>query len=236
MEYIETLISNSLSTGNISLLIVLLVFAAGLLTSTTPCVYPMIPITVGVFAIETNKTLRAKWLGPFVYVGGLAIIYGGLGVFAALTGKMFGQISTNPIAYVVVANACLLMAAWMMGWINIPQKEFGQQFFNRFSNPYIRLFLMGVASGLVAAPCTAPVLGMLLMFIATSGDVVYGSILMVAFAYGLGSLLLVIALSTQLLTKLPNSGRWMSMSKWLLAGLMLITAEYFLIEAGKLLF
>lgn len=243
MDSIIPFIQSYLASGEISILALALVFVAGILTSTTPCVYPMIPITIGIFGYEgsnkQNKETQQKifrYVGPIIYVGGLSVVYGSLGIFAAASGKMFGEISTNPLAYILMANLSLGFALWMMGWIQLPQFSFGQTLQQSTSKPYLRLFLMGGASGLVAAPCTAPVLGMLLMYIATTGDVIYGGILMIVFSYGLGSLLLVLAFSSQWLARRPKSGKWMNYSKYFMALLMLVSGEYFLIEAGKLLF
>ncbi|GLX79920.1 cytochrome C biogenesis protein CcdA [Thalassotalea insulae] len=235
MEFIESLIQSYLSTGELSFVAIALVFFAGVLTSATPCVYPMIPITVGIFGYESKNKANNK-LGPVFYIGGLAVIYGGLGVFAASTGKLFGEISTSPFGYILIANLCLIFAAWMMGWVNFPNFTVAQNVQNRFSHPYIRLFLMGGASGLVAAPCTAPVLGMLLLYIASKGDIVYGAILMISFAYGLGALLLLLAFSSQWFSRLPKPGPWMKYNKYLMSLIMLLSAEYFLVEASKLLF
>lgn len=237
MEFLEGFIQQSLGNGELSLVTLLMVFAAGVLTSTTPCVYPMIPITVGVLGSESNlKKRSSRLLGPVIYVAGLAVVYGSLGLFAAATGRMFGEISSNPMAYIVVANLCFVFALWMMGWINLPHFAIGQQWQQKFSHPYLRLFVIGGASGLIAAPCTAPVLGMLLMYIATTGELVYGGVLMVVFAYGLGSLLLILGWSSQWLSRLPKSGNWMNHSKIVLALLMAGSGQYLLTEAGKLLF
>lgn len=235
-EFINSSAAAYLSTDSWSLWAVVFVFIAGVMTSFTPCVYPMIPITVGVFGYEAKKEKAYKSFGPFFYIAGLALVYGGLGVFAALSGKMFGQISTHPFGYILMANLCFVFALWMKGWIHFPQFNVGQSWQNKFQHPYARLFVMGAASGLVAAPCTAPVLGMLLMHIATSGSVLYGSVLMVSFAYGMGFLLLLLAFSSQWLARIPRSGRWMNVTQWGFALLMLVTGQYFLIEAGKLLF
>ncbi|WDE10804.1 cytochrome c biogenesis protein CcdA [Thalassomonas haliotis] len=242
--FLETNIGVYLSAGQFSFISLAMVYLAGLLTSTTPCVYPMIPITVGVFSLETAhkaqaKSLAGRLFGPLIYVAGLALVYGSLGIFAAATGKMFGEISTSPLGYILIANLCFIFALSMMGYLKIPlahSGQPGQQWLKKLTNPYLRLFFIGAASGLVAAPCTAPVLGMLLMYIATTGDLVYGGVLMVIFAYGLGSLLLLFAFCSQWLSRLPKSGRWLDISKIFMALLMLLTGEYFLTEAGKLLF
>ena len=244
---LETAISSTLSSGEFSIPVIGLVFVAGLLTSTTPCVYPMIPITAGVFGGQSpssqsrsnpSQTHKFKFelMGPFIYVAGLAIVYGSLGVFAATSGLMFGQISSHPLIYIAMANLCFLFAFWMIGWLRMPHFEVGQTLFDKFSHPSLRLFFMGAAAGLVAAPCTAPVLGILLMYIASTGDVLYGGTLMIVFAYGLGALLILVGMFSHWLARLPKSGSWMNASKYFFFLVMFISGQYFLIEAGKLLF
>lgn len=249
--FLQANIDSYLSSGQFSFITLILVFSAGLLTSATPCVYPMIPITVGIFSLEAgdvttrenstasrpvNKKLISHVFGPLLYVAGLALVYGCLGVFAAVSGKMFGEISTFPLAYILIANICFIFALSMSGYLKIPQWHLQDKWLKKLSNPYLRLFLIGAASGLVAAPCTAPVLGMLLMYIAATQDVIYGGVLMVTFAYGLGFLLLVLAFASGWLARLPKSGSWLNISKIFMTLLMVFTGEYFLIEAGKLLF
>lgn len=235
-ELLDNNIATYLAHDTWSIWTIIMVFLAGVMTSFTPCVYPMIPITVGVFGHQRNNQSKQTSFGPFFYVAGLAIVYAGLGVFAALSGKMFGQVSTHPLGYIFMANLCFIFAFWMLGWLKMPHFSVGQRWPDKVKHPYIRLFVMGAASGLVAAPCTAPVLAMLLMHVATSGSPVYGSLLMTAFAYGMGFLLLLLAYSSQWLSRLPRSGWWLNVSQWGFGLLMFFTGQYFLVEAGKLLF
>lgn len=215
-----------------------LAWLGGVLTSATPCVYPMLPITVGVIGASSGGNRVRGFLLSLVYVAGLAVVYGGLGVFAAATGQFFGEISTNPIGYFIVANLCLLFGAWMMGWIQLPQ--FDSQFNASIAGKagwirVIMVFIAGCASGLVAAPCTAPVLATLLAYVATTGDVVFGGLLLFAFAYGLGTLLILAGTFSGFLSSLPKSGNWMIWTKGLLALVMFAAGEYFLIQMGTLL-
>ncbi len=234
MESVSELLTSSLATG--SVLAFVLAYFGGVLTSATPCVYPMIPITVSVVGSSGNKDKLQSLINALIYATGLATVYGALGVFAAASGQMFGEISTNPLGYFLVANLCLLFGAWMMGWIQIPHIGINTTFENQSGNSKLRLFLIGGASGLVAGPCTAPVLAALLTFVASTGNVVYGGLLLFVFAFGLSTLLIVIGTFSGILANMPKSGNWMNGIKILMALIMFAAGEYFLVEMGKLLF
>lgn len=234
MESVSELLTSSLATG--SLLALLLAYLGGVLTSATPCVYPMIPITVSVVGSSAEKSKLKSFINALIYATGLATVYGSLGVFAAASGQMFGEISTNPWGYFFVANLCLFFGAWMMGWIQIPHFGIETSVSNQSGNSKLRLFFIGGASGLVAGPCTAPVLAALLTFVASTGNVFYGGLLLFVFAFGLSTLLIVIGTFSGIMANMPKSGNWMNGVKILMALIMLVAGEYFLIEMGKLLF
>jgi len=234
MESVSELLASSLATG--SVLALVLAYLGGVLTSATPCVYPMIPITVSVVGSAGEKGKLHSFFNALTYASGLATVYGALGVFAAASGQMFGEISTNPWGYFLVANLCVLFGAWMMGWIQIPHFGLNATISNTSGNSKLRLFLIGGASGLVAGPCTAPVLAALLTFVASTGNVVYGGLLLFVFAFGLSTLLIVIGTFSGVLASIPKSGNWMNGIKMFMAFIMFAAGEYFLIEMGKLLF
>lgn len=240
MESISELLTTSLASGSVLALAV--AYLGGVLTSATPCVYPMIPITIGVIGSSTGSSSSAEkgklrsFVNSLIYASGLATVYGGLGVIAAATGHMFGEISTNPWGYFLVANLCLLFGAWMMGWIQIPHIGINTMVGDKISNNWLRLYLIGGASGLVAGPCTAPVLAILLTFVASTGNVAYGGILLFVFAFGLSTLLIVIGTFSGLLAALPQSGNWMNRVKGAMALIMFAAGEYFLVQMGLLLF
>lgn len=209
-------------------------FAAGLLTSFTPCVYPMIPITIGIVGGQEKSTRLHAFVLSLTYVLGLAITYAALGVVASLTGQFFGRISANRWTLLAVANIILLFGLSMLDVFSIPMPRFMTSAgvgSNKRGLP--GAFVMGLASGLVAAPCTTPVLGVLLAFVATRQNVVFGSTLLFTFAMGMNILLLLIGTFTGLVTALPKSGMWMVRVKKGMGILLIIMGEYFLIQAGK---
>jgi cytochrome c-type biogenesis protein len=210
-------------------------FLGGLLTSFTPCVYPMIPITAGYVGGENlgGSKYRGFILSLF-YVIGVSATYASLGIFAALTGRLFGEISTNPYAYFIVANIIIIMGLGMLDVFPIPLIGFKAS--SKKNRGVVGAFLVGAASGFVAAPCTAPVLGVLLAYVASTQDIFLGGGLLFVFALGMGAILLLVGTFSGVLAALPRSGNWMVKIKKAMGFLMIALGEYFLIEMGKLLF
>jgi len=133
-------------------------FGAGVLVSFTPCVYPLLPITVATIAgANTQKTRVAGFLLSLVYTLGLAITYSILAIIAGLTGIVFGVIQNSPWVSVAIANFFLLFALIMLDVIPFP--TFGLGGGKGVSKGVLSVLLMGIASGLIVGPCTAPVLG-----------------------------------------------------------------------------
>ncbi|MCP4255219.1 MAG: hypothetical protein GY775_17790, partial [Candidatus Scalindua sp.] len=158
--------------GSSPLLAFLAVFLGGVLTSFTPCIYPMIPITIAYIGGRSGDSkLKGLSLSMF-YVLGMAVTYSALGAFAALTGKFFGSSSTNPILYIVVANVFIFLGLSMLDVVTIPVPSFlaGKQTGNK-GGGRLGAFLVGLLAGTVAAPCTAPVLGVVLTFVAAKQQV-----------------------------------------------------------------
>jgi cytochrome c-type biogenesis protein len=208
-------------------------FGGGLLASFTPCVYPMIPITAGYVG---SRNLGGSKLKGFVlsviYVTGVAVTYAGLGMVAATTGRFFGEISTNPLAYFIVANIVIILGLSMLEVFTIPTIDFGS---GTKQGGMFSIFLLGLASGFVAGPCTAPVLGVLLAYVATTGNVLLGAALLFVFAFGMGVLLVLVGTFSGILATLPRSGEWMIKIKKVIGLLMIGLGEYFLVKMGQLM-
>lgn len=209
------------------------VYFSGLVTSLTPCVYPIIPIVVGYLgSLSGSKWTRAR--GAIFYILGLSLVYTALGMIAALTGKMFGSLTSNPYVYLVFGVLILALGGSMMDWYYLPMPGMGGG--KRIANDssFFGPFFVGMSSGLVASPCTAPVLGGLLLFIATKKAVVSGGLLMFTFSFGMSTLLLIIGFSAGFLSFLPKSGKWMVVVKKVLAFLLMGAGIYFIFTAGKM--
>lgn len=222
------------------------VFVGGVLTSLTPCIYPMIPITVSIVggqtaggaaaggAVQSKRRTVALTLS---YVVGLALVYALLGLVAGLTGTLFGSISTNPWLYFVMANLLILFALAMLDVlpVRVPQAVLRRASEAGKSGGMAGSFAMGAASGLVAAPCGAPVMAAVLTWVSLTKSAFLGFIYLFVFSLGMTTLLVVVGLSTGLLTRLPRAGVWMIWVKRGFALLMLAVAEYYLIKMGQLL-
>ncbi len=213
-----------------------IVFWAGVLVSFTPCVYPVMPLTASFIAgINTKGTKLMGFIISLIYVFGLALTYCALAVFAALTGKMFGQIQNNPIIFIVVSNILIFFSLVMFDVISIP--NFGLNIHNKIKTKNIwTVILFGMASGLVVGACTAPILGTLLLYISSKQNILHGVSLMFVFSYGVGASLILVGTFSGILGNLPKSGAWLVRVKQFCGLVLIIAAEYFLIQAGKLLF
>lgn len=217
-----------------------LLFAAGVLTSLTPCVYPMIPITaaiVGGSAIDRPASRFATVGLTFSYVVGLALVYAALGTVAGLTGALFGSISTNPWLYFFMANLLVYFALVMLDVapLPLPKKLVARAAGVGGGGRFTAAFGMGAVSGLVAAPCSAPVMAAVLTWVGTTQSGVLGFIYLFAFSLGMCALLVVVGLSSGHAVRLPKAGAWMIWVKRGFAVIMLAVAEYYLIQMGRLL-
>jgi len=212
-------------------------FLAGLITSFTPCVYPLIPVTVGfIGAKSANSRGRAFYLSLF-YVLGIAIVYSSLGMFAALTGQFFGQISTSKWTYLFVGNVFLLFGLSMLDVFSL-EMTFLQKFIpasrGKTKDAFSALIFGGI-SALIASPCATPVLGSLLTYVAAKQNILLGFSMLFSFALGLGFLLLIVGTFTGLISSLPRSGGWMTFVKKGFGFFMIFMGEYFILKAGQLM-
>ena len=215
-------------------------FAGGVLTSLTPCVYPMIPITAAIVGGQTTGQPASRVrpvLLTLTYVLGLALVYSALGVFAGLTGTLFGSVSTNPWLYFAMANVLVLAALSMLDVvpIRLPAGIMTRAATMGTAGRVSGAFLMGAMSGLVAAPCSAPVMAAVLTWVTATHSAVLGFLYLLTFSLGMCALLVVVGLSTGGLARLPRAGAWMVTVKRIFALVMLGAAEYYLVKMGQLL-
>ncbi len=215
-----------------------LLFGAGLATSLTPCIYPMIPITAGILG-GTGAATRSRGrtlLMTLVYVTGLAVVYSVLGLVAGLTGTLFGTVSSNPWAYFAMANLLLLAGLSMLDVVPVTVPRRAVEWAGRLGGGSpAGAFAMGAASGLVAAPCGAPAFAAVLTFVAATGSAVLGILYLLAFSLGLTAVLVGVGLFSGTLASLPRAGRWTAWIKRAGGVLMLGMAEYYLVKMGGVL-
>ncbi len=218
-----------------------LLFLGGVLTSLTPCVYPMIPITVALVGGESVRAAasprrRALYL-TLAYVLGLALVYASLGLFAGLTGTIFGTVSSNPWLYFLQANVLMLAGLAMLDVFSVRMPTGTLEWASRVGGGGRGLgaFAMGAVSGLVAAPCSAPVMAAVLTWVTRTQSAVLGFVYLFVFSIGMCALLVVIGVSSGSLSRLPSAGEWMVRVKKIFGLVMLAVAEYYLVKMGQVL-
>ena len=202
------------------------VFAGGLLTALTPCVFPLIPITVSIFGAQKALAKSESALLSGLYVCGIAVMYTALGLLAASTGKAFGSVMGNPWIISAVAALFITFAFAMFGLFDLAP---GSGLLTRLSRVggegRFGAFAMGIVAGVIAAPCTGPILASVLTYVATTQRLIFGGSLLFFYAIGMG---LPFFLVGTFAISLPKPGTWMETIKGIFGILMLIVAAYFL--------
>ena len=212
-------------------------FVGGIFISFTPCVYPLIPVTVAVIGAQKAQSRHKAFLLSLSYVIGIAVTYSALGLIAALTGSLFGRIQTNPWTFFIVGNVCILLG---LSTLDIFDLSFLFAFSSNvrakglFGKGFVGNVLAGMVAGLVVGPCTAPALGVLLAYVATTQRVIFGMTLLFTFAMGMGCLLVLVGTFTGILTSLPKAEAWTLKIKKAFGLLLIALGEYFLIKAGSM--
>ncbi|HXY20179.1 MAG TPA: cytochrome c biogenesis protein CcdA [Gemmatimonadales bacterium] len=210
-------------------------FIAGISTSLTPCIYPMIPITVGIIGGGAAGRGRRRTAGlTLTYAAGLALLYAVLGLIAGLSGSLFGAVSSSPWARLIVGNLLLIFGLAMLGTIPVNAPARLLTWAGGLSGgSYPAVFLLGATSGIVAAPCGAPAFAAVLTWVAATRSGVLGFVYLFVFALGMTAILIAAGLFSGSLGALPRSGRWLEWIKRGAGAVLLIMAEYYFVLAGQ---
>jgi thiol:disulfide interchange protein DsbD len=206
----------------------LIVFLGGLALNLTPCVYPVIPITVSYFGGQSGGKTSRTFLLALLYVLGMATMYSSLGLAAALTGGLFGTALQNPIVLVFVALVLVLLALSMFGFYEIRIPAALSNVAGTSKRGGAGAFFMGLTVGIVAAPCIGPFVLGLLTFVGESGNPVLGFFLFFTLAVGLGLPFIALAMLSGTISRLPRSGEWMEWVRKLFGIILVAMAIYFL--------
>lgn len=212
------------------------VFGAGLLTSLTPCIYPMIPITAGILggAGAAGTTGRRRLGMVVLYVLGLSTVYAALGLVAGLTGSIFGAVSSSKWALLAMGNILLLAGLALLDVFTVQAPAGVLAWASRFTASHpAGAFMMGATSGLVAAPCGAPAFAAVLTFVGATGSAALGFAYLLTFSLGMSALLVVVGLSAGALAAWPRSGAWLAWVKRAGGVLLLAMAQYYIFQAGR---
>ncbi|MFH1226431.1 MAG: cytochrome c biogenesis protein CcdA [Planctomycetota bacterium] len=207
---------------------------AGVVTSFSSCIFPLIPIIASYLGSRGEPSKFHNFLLAVFYVIGMSIVYTALGIMAALTGKMFGNVPSHPLVNLMVGNILILLGLSLLDVFKLPIPGFGTGAGTGKGHGILGILFLGMISGFVAAPCTAGVFQTIIDFIAQTKDVLFGGAVMFSYTIGLGFLLVVIGTVTGILSNLPKGGNWTAVIRKVFAFVMIATGEYFLIKAGLL--
>ncbi len=211
-------------------------FGAGLLTSLTPCIYPMIPITASILAGSAGAApSRGRTIGlTAAYILGLALFYALLGLLAGLSGQLFGTVASNPWVRLAVGNLLLVFGLAMLDVFPVTLPRRLVQWAGTLGGgSYPAVFLLGASSGIVAAPCGAPAFAVVLTWVSTTHSAALGFLYLFVFSLGMTAILAAVGLSSGTLAALPRSGPWMVWIKRAAGVIMLGMAEYYFIQVGQ---
>ena len=220
------------------LLALAVLFGAGLATSFTPCVYPMIPITAGILGgVGSTRRSRGRTLAlTLVYVLGLALMYSLLGLLAGLSGTLFGTVSSSPWALFIMGNLLLVFGLALLDVFTVSAPARLMAWSGRIAaDSTAGVFALGATSGLVAAPCGAPAFAAVLTFVSTTGSALLGFLYLFVFSIGLSALLVGVGLFSGSLAALPRAGTWTLWIKRAGGVLLLLMAEYYFVRMGSVL-
>jgi thiol:disulfide interchange protein DsbD len=208
------------------------VLVGGIALNLTPCVYPMIPITVSYFGGRATSTdrqgKRALVIHGFCYLVGLAFTNSVLGVAAALTGSLMGAVLQHPAVLITVAAVLIFFATSLFGVWELRLPSGLTQAAARSYTGYFGSLFMGLTLGVVAAPCIGPFVLGLLTWVAGTGSPWIGFIVFFTLSIGLGLPLFLLAIFSGQLQRLPRSGAWMLWVRQLMGWALVGMAAYFL--------
>jgi thiol:disulfide interchange protein DsbD len=208
-------------------------FLFGLALNLTPCVYPVIPMTVSFFSGQGERKRQAMFFLASSYVLGIAIIFSLLGLISGLAGKQWGFLFQSTWFVIVIAMIILSMAASMFGAFEITVPSFLMRHLGKSRQGVIGSFLMGLTVGVVIAPCAAGIIIGLVGIVARLGIVAKGALLFFVMGLGLGLPYLFLAMFSGFMNRLPKSGMWMVWIRKLFGLLLIGVAIYFLLPQAK---
>ena len=206
----------------------LVIFAGGIALNLTPCVYPLIPITVSYFSGKSGQNQMNLMIHGASYIGGLAVTNSVLGVSAALTGGLMGAMLQNPIVSWLVAAVLIFFATSLFGFWEMRLPYWLNQAASKSYGGYFGSLFMGITLGIVAAPCIGPFVLGLLTWVASLGDPLLGFLIFFSLSIGIGLPLFILAMFSGKIDKLPQSGEWMLWVRKFMGWVLIAMAAYFI--------
>jgi thiol:disulfide interchange protein DsbD len=203
-------VQNTLTQTDSWILRFLFALLLGIMLSLTPCIYPMVPITVGVLQSQGSKSLFKNFCLSFAYTLGISTTFSLFGLLAATSGEAFGHMMGNPIFVVCIVALLLYFALSLFGLYNLYIPRFLQQKQSiGGGGSFVSIFMFGLISGSVASPCLSPGLALILTMVAAMANKFLGFLLLFAFGIGISTPLLIIGTFSGSINLLPRAGGWM---------------------------
>lgn len=200
------------------------------MVSFSPCVYPLVPVTVSFIGIDSSVKKFRGFVLSTIYVTGIALVYAALGLLASLTGSLFGKISVHPLTRLIAGIIFIFFGLSLWGIFPLRTLGYRPRFLINRTGPW-KIFFLGLTSGLVISPCVSPALGSILLLVASRKNLFYGTTLLLTFAYGMGIILILSGTFSSILLSLPKSGAWMDRIKNF-SGLILLGAGLYFLYLG----
>lgn len=210
--------------------LVLTLFAVALLglgLNLTPCVYPLISVTIAYFGRQSSNRATVAWLAA-LYVIGIALSFSSLGVAAALSGGVFGAALQKPLVIIGISAVMVVLALGSFGIYQFQPPAFLMRWAGTSGGGSAGALFMGLTMGIVAAPCVGPIVLGLLLLVGSRQDPTLGFLLFFVLALGMGAPYLLLALAADSIKRLPRSGEWLLWTERLFGCILLALAAYFL--------
>ncbi len=207
---------------------ILVLFLSGIATSFTPCVFPLIPLVFG-FIGATGKNPKKALALSTVMIISMGVVYSALGVFAALSGKVFGSFTKSPVFMIIIGIIMILMGISLMGVIPFKTPSFiSKNMRNYKGKGFLSAIAMGLLLGAIGAPCVGPVLVSVLSYVSMTQNAVLGGVMLFSYSMGIGVVFVVAGTLSQSLGKGLSQGKWMDFLKYVFALLIIGGGVYFL--------
>ena len=201
----------------------------GLLLNLTPCVYPLMAITISLFGQQSENKILNRIFRSLLYVGGMIVSFSTLGILASLSGSLFGSFLQSPWIQLGIAGIFILLALSSFGLyeIRLPSSLMGKAMNASNAGGNLGSLLAGLFAGLLAAPCIGPFVLALIVYVAQENHIGKGVWMFATLALGMGFPYLILSIATGTVQKLPRSGIWMVDVKKILAIVLLMLANYY---------
>lgn len=208
-------------------------FLAGVLVSFSPCILPLVPITLSIVGTTSVSSRRKGFVISLIFVLGIAATYTTLGVLAAIFYVFMDKLFMNPFVYVFLSLFFIVMSLSAFGIIKFNFFAFGHNYKNKKN--LFSLFIFGAISGLAITPCNFPVLGSILTLISLRKDIYYNALALFLFALGYGLILIVLGTFGSFIVKLPKRNLWIIIINRSLGAVMFLLGVYFFLKLISIL-